>query len=393
MTAYFAPAWVYGGPPRSILASCKGLVSLGEEVRVLTTAGNGAADLDVPLGKPLDVQGVETWYFPRRSPKSYFRCPDLIQALNQQAREFDVIQCHTSLIYLGIAVRNAARRAGIPYLVTCHGSLDPVVLRQKRLKKALYFRLFERANLQEAAAVVALTQEERRQILSLVPGRPVAVVPNGMVPIAPESIPPRGALAEIDPALVENPYILFMARLNWKKGLDLLVPAFGRLAARFPQWRLVLAGPDEGGYRAVVEGLVREHGLEGRVVLPGLVDGERKLALLGHTELFTLPSYSEGLPTCVVEALMCGRPVVITRTCYMPEVQESGVGWVVEPTLDGVAEGLAEALGSDSARAERRARAREFAVGTYASDTVARRTRELYRRAIANPRGADLSGF
>ncbi len=393
VTAYYAPAWVYGGPARSVLDSCRGLAELGDEVRVLTTAANGTSELDVRLRCPVDVGGVETRYYPRQAPRSLFHSPELYRAIRQQACEFDVVHCHAMMVPLGLFARRAAERAGIPYVLTSHGTLDPVVLSSKRLKKAAYLRLFERTNLERASAVIALTEQERGQIRRAAPRARAVVVPNGQPLTDLSRVPSRDLLAQVSSELLRRPYVLFMARLNWKKGLDLLVPAFARARCEHPEWMLVLAGPDEGGYRSVVEGLVARHGLVDSTVLPGIVDGERKSALLGNADLFALTSYSEGLPTAVVEALMAERPVVVTGTCYMPEIEAHGAGWVVDTSVDGVSSGLLAAMRDPDCRRERAARGRDLAAARYSRETVARRMHDLYRRCIDAPRGGDLDGF
>jgi glycosyltransferase involved in cell wall biosynthesis len=389
---YFAPAWGYGGPARSIFEACRGIAALGEEIRVLTTSANLDTELDVPLMQPVMMDGVEVWYYPRRFPRRYFRSPELVSAIRSEIPKYDVCHFHTPFIRFGVDACRTARKEGKPYFLTYHGTVDPIVLKSKRLKKQVYWNLYESKNVAGASVVIALTAEEKRQIHLLAPNAPVAVVPNGIKPIDLEKIPPRSFLAQIDPALTERPYLLFLSRLNWKKGLDMLLPAFGDLAKKYPDWKLVLAGPDDG-FRETAEGLTKKHDIEGRVVFTGLVEGEKKQALFRHSEAFTLPSYSEGLPTAVVEALMCGRSVVITRTCYMPEVETQGMGWVVEPELEAVRRGLDAAMGNPAEREARAAGARDFAIERYGLESVARRTVELYRRAIASPRRVDLTGY
>lgn len=380
--AYFAPAWIYGGPARSILESCQGLAELGEQVRVLTTTANGDAELDAPIGAPVETEGVETWYYPRSYPRSAFHSPALYRAVREQVADFDVVQVHATLLPLGVVACRAAERAGVPYLVTPHGALDPWALRRKALKKALFLRLWERANLVRADAVVVLTEDEKRQVLRLAPGCRAVVAPNGQAPPDLDATPPRSMISEALPSLGARPYVLFLGRLSPKKGLDLLIPAFAHAARAHPDWLLVVAGPDEGGMRLQVERLSRRHGISERVLLTGMVNGAIKTALIGHAGAFCLPSYSEGLPTAVIEAMMLERPVVLSRQCHMPEVGERGAGWVVDTSIEQVAAGLAEAMDLPDEREARGARGRALALERFSRDAAARRLRDLYRSCI-----------
>ena len=106
----------------------------------------------------------------------------------------------------------------------------------------------------------------------------------------------------------------------------MLIPAFAALARQFPDWVLVVAGPDEGNYRAHLEQQVKNLEVEPQVFFPGMVTGEPKASLLGHAELVALPSYSEGFPLIVAEALGYQRPLLITTTCYVPEVAARQAG-------------------------------------------------------------------
>lgn len=353
----------------------------GENVTVFTTTANGDCELDVPVSVPVDVNGVETWYFPRQRPNGYFYSPAMAEALRQHAGEFDVIHLHGIWCHANLAGRKAALRARVPYVATLHGAVDPIVLRKSWLKKQLYWRLCEAPTLQRVAALIALTDQEKQHIEALGLHRRVVVLPNGLDPAQYADIPSRQALSEIAERLVTQPYVLFLSRIHAKKGLDMLIPAFARVIERFSDWLLVIAGPDDGGYQATVEQQVRQCGLEGRVLFTGPVAGARKLALLGNADVFCLPSYSEGLPTAVVEAMLCGRPVVITRNCYMPEVATCGAGLVVETTVQGIEQGLSEIMGTSQRRQMGEA-GQACARESYDSALVAEKTVALYREII-----------
>lgn len=104
--------------------------------------------------------------------------------------------------------------------------------------------------------------------------------------------------------------MLFLSRIHEKKGLDLLIPAFA--AARTGDAVLLLAGPDVGGYLATVEQMIRSAGIERRVIYANMLTGRTRLAALGGSDLFVLPSYQENFGIVVVEALAAGTPVLIS---------------------------------------------------------------------------------
>ena len=384
VAAYYEPAFCYGGPAVSVPAACKALVRAGDDVTVFTTTANGDSELDVDPGAEIDRDGVKVHYFPRERPLGYFRSSALAQALGERAREFDVLHLHGIFCDTNRVASRIARRRAVPYLATAHGTLYPVVLRQKRVKKAVYMSLIERRVLAGAARIVALSEIERGQIERLGLRAPVEVIPNGLDPRLYADLPPREHVDEFLPALEGRPYALFLSRLHPKKAVEHLIEAFAPVARRNPEWRLVVAGPEDyPGYGEKLSLLIQSRGLESAVLVPGPAYGELKLALLGGAELFCLPSHSEGQPTAAIEAMLCGLPVLISDGCYLPEVAREQAGIVVPTDAEAISAGLQELIDAGEGRRAIGARGRAFARRAYGADAIAERTRRLYREVCA----------
>jgi glycosyltransferase involved in cell wall biosynthesis len=197
--------------------------------------------------------------------------------------------------------------------------------------------------LRRAAAVVFDTEEERR-LASYAPRRPEWIMPAGIDDARFDPLPPREAFRAAFPE-VDGPYLLFVGRVSRQKGLDLLIPAFARIAANHPELRLVIAGPDWEGQGPPLRTLARELGLERRVIFAGMVPHELKLAAYAGAELFVLPSYAENFGAVVTEALLCGLPVVISDQVNIHvELASAGLATVVQCTVDSVATGIGSAL-------------------------------------------------
>jgi glycosyltransferase involved in cell wall biosynthesis len=357
ITSYYHPAVVYGGPVPAIAAFNKTLAALGHEITVLTTDANGSSDLEVPLGQPVQVEGLPVTYFPRwwfgrkRKPFNLFFCPEMGKALRRlKPGDYDVIMSHAMFCDPGRLAAAAAKKAGTPYLCYTHGTFEPWAIHHKYWKKKLYLALIEGRLLNDAAGVVVCNDGEKEQLRRMGITTPIRRIPWGVAIPPPDHMPPRSRLAELWPPLAGRPFILFLSRLHPKKGLDLLIPAFGSLADAFPDWLLVLAGPDEGGYRQTLEKMVQESHLEHRVIFPGLVTGEAKATLLSQADLFVLPSYSEGFPVVVAEALGYGRPVVLTTTCYVPEAAQGGAGLETPPEKEPLTRALRVAMRDEGFR-------------------------------------------
>jgi glycosyltransferase involved in cell wall biosynthesis len=383
--AYYEPAFGYGGPVTVVAEGCRALAKAGASVTVFTTTANGATELDIPVGRPIERDGVETWYFARRAPRGYFYSPAMAAELGRRAAQFDILHLHGLWCHANLAGHRAAQAARVPYVATLHGGLDPTMVRKGWLKKRLYWLLCERRNLSDAGALVALTEDERRQVEALRVGTPVAVIPHGLDPAQYEDPPPRERLREIDPALAAWPYVLFLGRLDPKKGVELLLSAFSRCSGEEPNLRLVVAGAGEPPYEAALKDAARQAN-ESRVIFPGHVSGEVKRALLAHALVFCLPSKSEGLPTACLEAMLSQTPVVISRECYLPEVAVERAGFVVERTPEAIAQAVLQLARNPRLREEAAARARTYAARVYDGRLIAGRMLALYEEVIRRTR-------
>ena len=164
--------------------------------------------------------------------------------------------------------------------------------------------------------------------------RPGFVIPNG-VNLEEFEPPPDPAIFRRQlPALGDRPYILFLSRLHYKKGLDFLADAFRIVAATRADVQLVVAGPDDGA-QTEFERRIAGAGLSDRVHVPGPIYGPEKLSAVAGAACFVLPSRQEGFSVAILEALACGTPAVVSEECHFPEVAEVEAGEVVP--LDAVA--------------------------------------------------------
>ncbi|MBL8764633.1 MAG: glycosyltransferase [Phycisphaerae bacterium] len=298
--------------------------------------------------------------------------------LRDLAREFDLLYMHGVWSPVVPAGAGAARAAGVPYVIRPAGMLDPWSLRQKALKKRIAMVMGYRAMLNGALFMHTLNTDERDLIVPLGLTCPLEVIPNGVFLQELTPLPDPGTFRAGHPEVGSDPFILFLSRLHYKKGLDYLADAFALVVERFPRARLVVAGPDEGA-RGEFEAQVARLGVAARVHLVGGVYGPDKLAAFVDATCLCLPSRQEGFSVAITEALACGLPAVVSRDCHFPEVGEAGAGEVVALDAREVAEALCRILG-DEARRARMSRAGWDLVRTrFTWPSIAARTLEVVR--------------
>jgi glycosyltransferase involved in cell wall biosynthesis len=164
----------------------------------------------------------------------------------------------------------------------------------------------------------------------------------------------KAAFRRAVPALADKPFLLFLGRIHPKKGCDILVDAFARVASAHPGLDLVVAGPDQNGWRATIEPAARASGIAERIHWPGMLSGDAKWGAIRGCKAFVLPSHQENFGVVVAEALAAGRPVLITdKVNIWREVESAGAGMVSSDDVVGVSRMLADFLALSAHHTER----------------------------------------
>lgn len=375
----YVPAWRYGGPIRSVHGLCKALRNAGHDVEVFTTNVDGAGDLPVPTGTPVDVEGVKVWYFPSQRLRRLYWSPEMGRALKRNAGQFDVIHLHSIYLWPTLAGARAARRANVPYVLSPRGMLMRELIRGKSWwLKAAWIRLIERSNLAHAAAVHFTSGREAAEAKALgLAFRRVLVVPNGADIEAQGAAPGNGR----DPPDVPRPYLLFIGRVSWEKGLDRMVAALPFV----PEAVLVIAGASEGNpLREKLEALARQLAVHARIRFLGEVHGASKAYLLANAAALVVPSYSESFGNVVLEAMAAGCPVVATPEVGAAEVvAASGSGAVLAGDPATLGGGIARLLANRALLAEMGRRGRRAFEEQFTWSAIAKRMLDGYREILA----------
>jgi glycosyltransferase involved in cell wall biosynthesis len=299
-------------------------------------------------------------------------------------RDSDVVHAHGLYVGPNLVFGREARRQRKALVYHVHGMFEPYILRRSRWKKRLVHWLFEDRNIRDVRFWRALTAIEADQIAATGARQPIAVIPNGL-DVTDFARPADGDRPICTPLIERLPKrsrrLLFLGRIHPKKGLMLLLPAWARICPQAKDWELVIAGPDEGGHLEEVRARVAELGIGDRVIFTGLVQGDEKVRLLYSADLFVLPSYSEGLPMSVLEALACEVPVIATRESNVGDLLAEGAGWECAAAVDTLAEALEQAIrASESERADRGSTGRRVVEARYAWPAV---VQELQRACAA----------
>lgn len=342
----------YGGPVGVVLHQAEAQQRAGHEVEIVTTNSDHSHGVYRESGwDTLAVGGGRVFYAAVQFEPLRVSL-GLAAYLRRAITAFDIVHIHGLYRFPPTYAAYQARKQGVPYIIRPHGSLDPYLYDKStvgslRLKR-VYERWFDLPNLHAADAIHYTAEEERERTAGIGLRAPSFVVPNGLDWHSYQVLPARGAL-RARWGLDEEPVVLFLGRLHFKKGLDRLISAFDVLRNRIPDAQLVIVGPENDDYGKKVRGWVHERRLDAAVHFVGSLEGVDVIQAYVDADVFALPSYTENFGMAVAEAMACALPVVISDQVNIhAEVARAGAGLVTRCNAAEVA-GALETLLCDPA--------------------------------------------
>jgi glycosyltransferase involved in cell wall biosynthesis len=280
----------------------------------------------------------------------YGYSPHLVHWLRANAGRYDAVIVNGLWNYASFGAWRALHNLPIPYFVFTHGMVDPwfnTAYPTKTFFKSIFWQLIEHRVLRDAQGVLFTCEEERRLAReSFAPYRSREfVVGYGARDISGDPDQQAAAFLAKAPATKGRKLILFLSRIHEKKGIDLLVKAFAVHAGSYPEYDLVIAGPDQSGSQASLVRLAEKVRVAERIHWPGMLTGDAKWGAFRAAEFFTLPSHQENFGVVVAEAMALAKPLLITNKVNIwREVEADGGGIIVADDAEGVADGLGRML-------------------------------------------------
>lgn len=312
------------GPSYSVVRLCGSLIEEGQDV-TLVALDWGPMDSQPPFLKTFPL-GL--------GPLRLGRSPMMKRWLDEQALsgKVDVLHTHGMWQMNAIYPRWAASKGKITLVASTRGALSEWAMQNGSAVKRVFWPLVQRRALTAATCFHATAESEYEDIRRMGFRQPVAIIPNGI------DVPPfeskQGGMVRT---------LLFLGRVHPKKGLDMLLPAWQAVQDRFPDWRLMIAGPDNGGYLDEMQHLAAQLHLK-RIEFSGELKGREKLEAYRRADIFVLPTYSENFGMTVAEALAAGTPAIVTHGAPWEGLNQHDAGWWIEVGKDSLVACLEDAL-------------------------------------------------
>jgi glycosyltransferase involved in cell wall biosynthesis len=372
---------IYGGTSIIIPSLASALGQHGTQADIVTTNANGSQKLDCPTNVWIDDDYYRTQYFPYWSFQDYKISFPLSWWLSQNLKHYDIIHMHAVFSYTNSPAYRFCKRDAIPYVISPHGMLEMWAMSYKRWKKMPYYKAIEKPALEKASAIVGAASEIA-SLKQLNLSSPLKIIPNGIWQSDYTKPGDRELFYQHFPETRNKPLLLFLGRIDPKKGLDLLAQAFATVRQQFPTAHLVLAGPDNIGFTPKVEAYFAREGCLSAITFTGMLTGELKQAALAAATVYTAPSYSEGFSMSVLEGMASSLPCVITTGCNFPEAAAAQVAHVVEIDATAIAKALIYCLRDPEAAQAMGQRAKQLVFEHYSWETIGKQMLDVYQEIV-----------
>jgi glycosyltransferase involved in cell wall biosynthesis len=383
---YFYPAMWYGGTPRSAYETARALARRGHEVTVFTTdsAGPGRIPRETIANfQRIGLDGVQVYYY--RNFSNYLACRHRIFAplsffkeARRRLSESQIVHIHELRSFLSAAAHSALHPLPIPYVVSLHGGLRH--LGKKAVKEAFDF-VWGRKILTDAAAICALSPLEESDALAFGIARDrIHRFPSPIDTVHYKELPSEGQFASRW-NLNDRRIVLFLGRLHWIKGADVLVESIS-LMKDLSNLQVVIAGPDDGAETSL-RSLIRRRGLENMVSFTGFLDDRQKVQAMVDSDVVVVPSRSEAFPITPLEAMACGTPTIVSSACDLEDWIPKQPTW--SKFSNGDPEDLAEKLKTilrNRPGPKETSENREYILSEFSSEALASKFEGLYESVL-----------
>ncbi|RFM27391.1 XrtY-associated glycosyltransferase XYAG1 [Deminuibacter soli] len=364
----YKPAYVYGGPMYSCSALCEALVKQEHDVTVLTTTANGTEELPVKPGEVQVVDGVKVIYCKRITKDHTHFSPQLLRYLWKHVRGFDAVHIHSWWNLVSVFSLLICAKRGVRPVFSPRGMLSTYTQDTNHSIVKKWIHRFVGKPYLSKTKFHATSGAESNEVAALFPGSSVTEIFNFVnIPVA----------ASLSPASFNKPVrILFLSRIDRKKGIELLLQALQLVT--FP-FELNIVGPSEETYLASLQQLAAEYQLQHKVKWCGPVY-ENKFSLIRSHDLLALTSYNENFANIIIESLSVGTPVLITDMVGLSNyVEANNLGWVCGVDVQQIKASLEQAVSDTANRNDIRHRAPAVIARDFNAEVLVQHYIDLYK--------------
>jgi glycosyltransferase involved in cell wall biosynthesis len=344
----------------------KGLQKMGHEVLWVVTDGEvfyfdkekqkSYAPIRQKLldsrGKIVDINGMRVFPVHCITNKFGLFCPSAAKVARQIIKNYDIVYATNWYYHLGMVFSKIAHECNIPFVISAMASLQEKARSLKKRQKWIADQLYTKQMIAHAEGFHSVGETETSEYVRL-GADPTKIyrIDHSMM-LDNFKIKKRTGILEKIGVNKNTRYIICIGRIDPKKGLEILLHAFAKLLKTHRDVILVIAGTGSNDYVHKIKELARDLNIDNNVKFTGFVTDDEKLELLESAKLFISTSHSDITPVASVEALLMGLPVILTKSCDFPAVDEYKAGILVDSDADSVLNALVRMLDDESLLSE-----------------------------------------
>jgi len=373
-----------GGPFTAIKELHIKLSEKGVNIKVLSPIPKNYDKEKLNFAKELPF---EVEYIEEQLPR--FIMPSFSLKFNKRIKEisknYDLIHLSGIFDFYSVSVISM----NLKFVYSTHGTFMEEaykMMKFKKLKKDFYMKIIGKKILKKAKFIRLLTYEEKKHFLEFYPEfeDKIKIIPNGLDLSKFDIDLNKSNLIEKYPHLKDKKVILFLGRINWIKGFDILIPAFAKLYNEDRSFHLLIAGKDDGdGYENKVRQWVDDYKLSDVVTFAGFLTGKDKLMAFYGSDVFVLPSYSENFGVAVAEAMACGIPIVVSdKVGVSREINQYNAGTIVKTNVDDVYNGIKNVFSNLDKAKDKALNGRRMVHNLYDINNVADEMIKMYEEVL-----------
>ncbi|MDX2189514.1 MAG: glycosyltransferase [Bacteroidota bacterium] len=380
----YYPAIKFGGPIRSVHELNKSLVSKGVHVEVITTDAGIDKDQKIIINSWQQVENVKVKYFSFIGYEHYNFSLPLFFALFFNVKKYDLVHITAVWNFPVWAASFCCNLFGIPYIISPRGTIYPetIALKSTNLKK-LYYQLVAKRCLEKASYIHFTSDDEAESVVKhLKLKTKYQVIANG-IDLNAFQKSSEHPITHYFPDLTGKEYLFFIGRIHPKKGLDILYQAFAKVIKVYPDLKLVIAGPDNDGYKAELVALSNHLNISNSIIYTDNIEGDAKKAAFQGASMFLLSSYSENFGMTVIESLAMACPIIISnKVGIAPNIESNHAGKVVQVDENELSEAIIELKHNPSQKELYIKNGLTLVKNQFSIDSVSNSFIELYRKIV-----------
>jgi len=385
----------FGGDSDQLFTITKNLTLLGHQVTIVTTdADPWRGDIEKSrqyskirsvlknsIEKTIKINNIPVIPLHSTIHELGMYCPNAKTFARKIIKDYDVVHIYNWYHHLGMTFAQVSYEEKIPFVISFYATLQEKGRKYKKFQKTIADSIYTKKLILKASALHSVGELETQDYINWgVNPKKIFRVDNAVNLDNYQTKTPTNIFKRLKMEN-EKDYLLFISRIHPKKGVDLLLKSFTKLLESGLKTILIIAGTGSEEYQNEIKNLAEELGVKNFVRFAGFVTNDEKLELLNNAKVYVLTSYSDVHPTAIQDALAMGVPVVITKTCDYPEVEEYNAGIIVDSTIDSVYEGLEKILNKSNLK-QLSNNARRLIQEKFLVEKLIKKYEEMYISAI-----------